>query len=176
MNKNSFNRKGILTLVLVFILVLIYSPGSIANDKVNLNAGTIFYVKPIETLDPNNLNTGDSIDLVVIGDVSVDDFVVIRNGTPVLGTVTNSQTKGALGKAAKLSISIDSVEAVDGTIISLSGSKSVSGEDKKTEAIGGGLFLCAPMLLMSGEDAVIPANVKIEVRVVSTYKIKVNLI
>ena len=162
-------------LVLTLLIVGIFAMGSIASAKeVTVRAGQIIYVENLNTLDPSNLSTGDNIELVTVSDVVVDDVIIIEAGTPISATVNEAQGEGALGKAGKLSISANSVQAVDGTIIGLSGSKTLAGESKGTEAVGGGLFLCAPMLLMKGGGVEIPQGSIIECRVMSTHTITVN--
>jgi len=159
-------------LVLIFVFVGVFAMVSNVNaEKVTVNAGKMFYVENVNTLNPADLSTGDEVQLITVSDVVVDDNIIIKSGTPVYGTVTKAQGEGALGKAGKLSISINSVEAVDGTVISLSGSKTLAGESKKTEAVGGGLFLCAPMLLMKGEGVALAAHTKLETRIAATYEI-----
>jgi hypothetical protein len=169
------SRKSLLLTVvgIIFGLTLALT-STVGAAEVTLESGTIIFVENVDTLDPSDLNVGDSIDFRVYDDVVVDGYVVINGGSPVSGTVTKAQGEGALGKAAKLTVQVKSVEAVDGTIIGLSGSQTVAGEDKSTEAVGGGLFLCAPMLLMKGEAATIPANTRLECRVMSTKTIRVN--
>lgn len=169
------SKKGLLLTVLGIILGLtLVLTSTVVAAEVTLESGTIVFVETTDTLDPSDLNVGDSVDFKMYDDVLVDGYVVINGGTPVSGTVTKAQGEGALGKAAKLTVNVKSVQAVDGTVIGLSGSQSVAGEDKSTEAVGGGLFLCAPMLLMQGEEATIPANTRLECRVMSTKTIRIN--
>lgn len=163
-----------ISLILVLSLVLIGCFAmnlGVSAKEVTVRAGHIMYVENVNTLDPAKLNTGDNVELITTSDVVVDDVVIIESGTPVTATIKEAQGEGAMGKAGKLTIGINSVQAVDGTVIGLSGTKSLAGESKKTEAVGGGLFLCAPMLLMQGEGVALPAHSKLEARVTGTYDI-----
>ena len=59
-------------------------------------------------------------------------------------------------------------QAVDGTIIGLSDSQTVEEEDKSTEAVSGGLFLCTSILLMNREAAPsLPYNIELVICIIS---------
>jgi len=165
-------NKSFIYLFVTFILIAFFIVStSVSAKEVTVHAGKIIYVENVNTLNPSNLSVGDDVELITISDVVVDDIIIIKAGTPVSGAVTKAQGEGALGKAGQLTISVNSVEALDGTILGLSGTKILAGESKETEAVGGGLFLCAPMLLISGEGVELPANSTIEARITGTYDI-----
>lgn len=170
----NINKKSLLVLLICCSMFLTLNFSVYASTEITLPSGTLIYVETTDTLNPANLNTGDDVSFIVYDDIIIEDTVIINAGTPVTGTVTKAQGEGALGKAAELSVKVNSVRAVDGTIIGLSGSRTVAGQDKQTEAVGGGLFLCAPMLLMKGGGAEIPQGSIIECRVMSTKIITVN--
>lgn len=173
MYKNKKFKVGIILVAVVIMLTIICGVVA-AEEQVELETGTIIYVETINDLKPGDLKKGDNVELITTEDVKASGKVVIKEGETVSGRVTDVQAKGSLGKADKLTLEINSVRAVDGTIISLSGKRNIEGDDKQTEAVGGGLFLCAPLLLMEGEEAMIPANTKIEAKVTSSYTINVD--
>ncbi|AZO94421.1 hypothetical protein GM661_04830 [Iocasia frigidifontis] len=161
-------RSLILVLVFVFILNL-----GVSAKEVELKSGTIIFVETTSMLDPDQLQVGDNVSLIVSSDVLVNNTVVIEAGSPVIATVTSSKESGLIGMAGKLGLNISSVEAVDGTYVALSGSKMVEGKDSTVASAGLSLLICPLFALMKGEDAKIPANTRIEARVISTYQINI---
>lgn len=173
-NNKVFLKFIIFTLILTFSIVFTVPQGVFAAKEVKLMAGNLVLVKTTNTLNPSNLHMGDEVTLTVVQDVVVDGNTVIKAGSLALGTVTYSERNGMLGKAGKLGISVNSVKAVDGTDIALSGKMYNEGEDKAALSLGVGLLICLPFLLMKGEKAAIPANTSIHAKVLGTYTISVN--
>ena len=168
------SSKLILLILLFTLSALFLLPRGVVAETVSLHSGKFFYVKNIRTLMTNSLQMGDVIDLVVAEDVMVKGKTIIKSGAHATGTVIKASKKGILGKAGELSIQLDTVKAVDGTIVYLSGGRTVSGKDNSMVALSLGVLLCPLFSLMNGEEAFIQANNRIQALVVGTYNIDVN--
>ena len=173
-----FKLRGNLLIVLTLLFTLstlfLLPKGIAAKETVSLRSGIIFHVKTTRTLMPKYFRTGDTVNLLVTEDVKVDDKIVIKAGTHVRAVVTKAQERGMMGKAGKLGIQLDTVKAVDGTTISLSGGRTTSGKDNSRDALYAGIGLCPLFALMKGEAAFIQANTRIQALVAGTYNIDVN--
>lgn len=168
-HKLSFRFVTIFTM-LAFLCVTIAPLQVLA--AVSVSAGTIVPLRTASTISSSNVNMGDTIDLTVTSDVVVDGKVVIKAGAIAKGEVTNTKKKGILGSAGELSILVREVTAVDNSKIFLSGTRSVSGDDKMVVSIILGL-LCVLGFFMKGGEAVIPAGTQINASVVSTVSVSI---
>jgi len=140
---------------------------------------SVVVATPVE-IDSGNIATGQTLDLEVKKDVSVTDaatgqsVVIIRAGTPVVGRVLSSKGSGSVGEGGRLSITIESTEAVDGTPIDLVGSISMRGEDREGTTIALGVIFCPLFLLGEGDDAIVPAGVEVRARTTGTHFVSVE--
>jgi len=141
-------------------------------DKVKLNAGTIVALS-IEQSANSEAKVGSLVKFRVIRDVSVEGKVVITAGTIADGTISEVSSSGAVGKAGKVSVKLNSVKAVDGQNVYLSGSIDKQGEDKVVLTVILGL-LCLPLFLLNGGDADIPAGTEVRAYVESDCSIVVK--
>ena len=101
---------------------------------------------------------GSTVSMAVAQDVTVDGHVVIASNTPATATVNWAEEKGMVGKAGKISFSVDATRAVDGTRIPLKATVGQKGTDKETAAVATGIICCPLFLMMKGEEASFPAG------------------
>ncbi|MFW5700896.1 MAG: hypothetical protein ACOCWM_04325 [Cyclobacteriaceae bacterium] len=133
-----------------------------ANDKVTLNAGTSIILETTSLITSDALMPGELIDFRVKYDVVAGEEVVIAAGTIAKGQITRSQQAKGLGKPGYVEVQINSVTAVDGQTIPLTGGDLYQeGEDKQTEAIILGVLICILFLTMKGKNAIIPAHTEV---------------
>ena len=115
--------------------------------------GTIVQVKLLQTLTSGKAQEGSIVRYVVIRDVIVGGEVVIASGARATGKVTTSKGRGWFGKNGKLEFSIESVEAVDKSLVPLRASmEGGSGKSNATAVILGTLFLSVLMIFVNGRD------------------------
>ncbi|MEW6215420.1 MAG: hypothetical protein AB1478_09525 [Nitrospirota bacterium] len=157
----------------VFVWTFVLPHEAITAATIQIPAGTRVLLRTIQTLTPKEFKVGDRVNLVVASDVVVDGKVVIKAGDPATGEVTVSKERGIAGQADKLTISVKSVKAVDGTPVIISGTKSVEGEEKMVMAIILAL-LCLPLILIKGGSASIPEGAQIEAMVAAQTTITVK--
>ena len=135
-------------IVLLCIMLLPEAAYPGENDIV-IQRGTEILVKIMDRLKSNNAQVGQNIRFLVERGARNDDgFVLIPDGAIAYGKVTKVAKAGYFGAGGKLGITIDSVEAYNGTPVQLSGIQENEGEN--VTALGAGIF--------RGTNAVIEAG------------------
>ena len=152
------------------LLVVLFSTLLLAGQSVAQNAGpiTLDDGTPIRLRSTDSISSADShvddrVNFEVVDDIKVNDVVVVRHGTAAIGTVTEAQPKGRMGKGGKLNVNIDFTKTVTGDKVALRGVKDVQGGGH-TGAMTGAMigtaivfWPAAPLFLfMKGKDITVP--------------------
>ena len=145
-------------------------------------SGTMIELETIDNVNSKTVGQGQDVMFRVLRDVEVDDQVVIEGGSTAYGKVTEQNKAKGLGKPGQLSVRVERVMAVDGSMIYVSGDNlNREGEDKKGTAIACivvGLFVLGLLFwigfLVKGGEAVIPSGTRTMARTNSTEEIEVN--
>lgn len=170
LKKSSF-LKSLCYLLVISILNLSFKSKA---ETVTLEAGTNLSVETISYLSSETLMAGLIIDFKVRQDVIVDDKVVIKAGSIAKGQVERVSPAKGIGKAGYIAVKMKSVEAVDGTQVSLTGGDLYNeGEDKQTLALVLGILVCILFLTIKGENAYIPSGYEVIPSVAISTKIEV---
>ena len=127
------------------------------SEVLTLRSGTVVVVKTTRAYTSEKVKSDELADLIVGADVLVDGKVVIREGTPVSGSIEEAQSAEMLGREGQLAISINTTRAVDGSTVPLSGRLSARGNDELTGTVVGAFF-CPLFLLNEGGEAAIAAG------------------
>ena len=143
-------------------------------ETVRLKAGTFIPVTLAESLTSESHVTGDSIMFRVANDIVVDGKVVIEGGAMVNGTITFAEKSAMVGQAGKISVAMLNTTAVDGTVVTLQGSKTFEGEDETTGTVVVGVVLCPLALLNSGDEAKVGEGTQGRAIVASNFDIEVK--
>jgi hypothetical protein len=105
----------------------------------------------------------------VVEDVVVDGEVVVKQGTPVRGTIVNAEAKRRMGRAGKLQYTVNETKGVDRSPIRLRavqdrvGDSNVTSTTVTTVAVGVFVPVAAPFfLLRKGHDIVVPEGTRID--------------
>ncbi|MCE7924534.1 MAG: hypothetical protein DYG98_15920 [Haliscomenobacteraceae bacterium CHB4] len=85
---------------------------------VNLTAGTVVNVTLNESIDAESVSVGNSLDLMVRANVTVNGKVLIAAGATATGWV-KSVKKGCDGKCSEITITVENAMAVDGQMVNL---------------------------------------------------------
>jgi len=169
------SRPFVLFMLLFSIITFLELPDLLyaqSQDKVKLTAGTVVALS-IENSANSDASVGATVHFRVIRDVTVNDKVVIKSGSIATGTISEVSSSGALGKGGKVAVKLNSVQAVDGQNVYLSGSLDKQGEDKVVLTVILGL-ICLPLLLLNGGDANIPAGTEVRAYVEQDCQIEVK--
>ena len=152
---------------LAFVCLVPYASPAWAGAR--LPDGTRIAVRTMEQLSSATLKDGSQVTFSVVEDVVVDGEVVIKQGTPVRGTIVDAQAKRRMGRAGKLQYTVNETKAVDRTTIRLRalqdgrGDSNVTSTAVTTAAVGVFVPVAAPFfLLRKGHDIVVPEGTRID--------------
>lgn len=135
--------------------------------SVTVPVGTIVEVAFSDPVDPATVSPGQSVRLSVTNAVKVGDVVVIDAGAAALGEVTVAEKNGAIGKPAKIGVTLRHVTAVDGTNIPITGMKQSEGASEQTTALVVTILCCVLGLLMKGGKTTIPQGATVQATTMS---------
>ena len=131
--------------------------------------GTRIAVRTMEQLSSATLKDSDPVTFAVVEDVIVDGEVVIKQGTPVRGTIVDAEAKRRMGRAGKLQYTVNETKGVDRSVIRLRalqdrrGDSNVTSTAVTTVAVGVFVPVAAPFfLLRKGHDIVVPEGTRID--------------
>ena len=131
--------------------------------------GTRIAVRTMEPLSSATVKDGDPVTFSVVEDVIVDGEIVIKQGTPVRGTIVDAQAKRRMGRAGRLQYTVNETKAVDRSAIRLralqarKGDSNVTSTAVTTAAVGVFVPVAAPFfLLRKGHDIVVPEGTRID--------------
>lgn len=157
--------------ILTLIAVVFFSANAHA-AKVELNSGTAIVVMLTETVSTETHKTGQDVPAIVVSNINVDGKLVVEAGAAAIVNIAHAQASGAIGKAGQLTIQVTGVYAVDGTLVPVTGSKTVAGEDETTSTVVVGVVLCPLALLNEGDKADVAANSQIRVISIGSVSIE----
>lgn len=136
--------------------------------------GTIIPVKTVGQLSSDQLSLGQQVILHVAQDVKIGGVVIVKAGSPVYGSVQESKGGQMAGIAGKLVVALNSVVAVDGTNIVISGSLSNQAKSEVGATVAVGVILCPLALLNTGDDGVIPVGAQVRAITMGSFDIVVE--
>ncbi len=168
MHSSDFQIKFAATLMLlIFSWSFLFFPTAALAATVEVPIGTTVVAVFDEAVDPDVVSPGQMVMLSVDEPVVINGHTVIEVGAPVLAEVTIAEKSGAVGKPAKIGVSLRNVTAVDGSKIPLSGQKLIEGKSQQTESLVVTILCCVLGLLMKGGKASIPAGAQVQATTVA---------
>jgi hypothetical protein len=133
-----------------------------------LEDGTPVHLLLAQNLSSADAVTGQTVELEVVDDVTVNGFVVIPHGSTAWATITDAEHKKRMGRAGKLDLNVDKVRLADGEKAMLRAVKDVKGGGHTGAMVGAMVatslvvWPAAPLfLLMHGKDVTIPKGTNI---------------
>ncbi len=90
------------------------SKTELPSGKMRLKAGTPLWLMISESISSKTAKVGDPVRLQVVGDVKIEDLVVVANRAPASGTVTAGKAAGMAWRPGGIEVRLDSVTLVDG--------------------------------------------------------------
>ncbi len=130
-----------------------------------LQDGTPMKLRLLNKLDSHTAKDADEIPFYVVNDVVVDGVTVLRRGSSATGVVTQAKASKTMGRAGKLSFTINDIPLRNGGKAPVRAFNRSSGENRTGEMIG--LMIQAPIvaapffLLIHGENTVFPRGTEI---------------
>lgn len=178
MRKKLMKKNPCIAIAVIFCLHIINVPmiAYCATTSVKtLPKGTAIKLELTEDLSSQENKVGDIVRYRVVNDVAIDGIVFVKRDSEAIGKVVEAKPAKGWGKGGKLDISIETVDARDGTKVSLvasmsegkgwAGLKTIGGVALLGLAFGGG---------MKGKKVNIPKGTQIEAFVEQDTPIKVD--
>jgi hypothetical protein len=132
------------------------------STEIVLPEGTPINVITAQEVTSKAAKPNDPVNFTVNEDLVINGQVVVRKGTPAIGSVINAEKGGYLGKSGKLGIQVESTQTVDGQPLKLRAAKGKEGKDKTDSTVA--LSLIVPFfLLKKGGDASIATGTAVTV-------------
>ncbi|MFN8611479.1 MAG: hypothetical protein U0931_28290 [Vulcanimicrobiota bacterium] len=121
-----------------------------------LKDGTPLVLTTKEKMVSGEIPEGSKIKYRVERDVlDAQGRVLIASGATAYGKVVKSEGSGFFGRAGALNISVDNVDAADGSLVPLRAVRDETGDDQETGVIVGGVLLSVFFVFMEGDDVTI---------------------
>lgn len=90
--------------------------------------------------------------------IGPDGRVLIATGSTARGKVMKSEGSGFFGRSGALNLSLETVDAVDGTLVPIRSVRNSTGNDSEDMVIVGAVLLSVFFVFMQGDDVEIPAG------------------
>jgi hypothetical protein len=150
-------------LVLVSLLPVVATSPLVAQETLTIPAGTAIRIRTTQVVSSETARVGDDVAMEVLADVSVNGYVVIRQGAPVIALVSIAKEAKTMGRRGHVGISLKYVESITGDHVFVSGERLEKGDGKKAKMAAevGATALISPVgsllwLFETGNDSVIP--------------------
>lgn len=156
------------------------APLMVPVQRILIHAGAPVILQVETGFSTEDVREGDTLALRVQRPLTVDGVVVIRQGVTARAKVTSCKPAKSWGGAGEITINVQSVPAVDGSEVMLSGAANRRGESSHGEAtavaVGTGI-LCLPLALtgaaVTGEDGKFPTGYEIVAHVEGDQRVKI---
>lgn len=177
------NRRTV-ALILVFSILGLF-PASVSRpsqaltrmmseqDDIFLAEGTPINVVTVQEITSKDAKPNDPVNFTVTEDVVINGQIVVRTGTPAVGSVVNAEKGGYMGKSGKLAIQVESTQTADGQTLKLRAAKGKEGDDKTNSTMV--LSMISPVFLFKkGGEAKIAAGTPVTVYVAQEKRFRVE--
>lgn len=144
-------------LALVLATTLLVSSGGWSKPSpATLKDGTPLVLTTREKMVSGEIPEGSKVKYKVERDVlDAQGRVLIAAGATAYGRVVKSEGSGFFGRAGALNISVDNVDAADGSLVPLRAIRDETADDQETGVIVGGVLLSVFFIFMEGDDVTI---------------------
>jgi Protein of unknown function (DUF2846) len=157
-------KQSVLTIVAIVALSAIAASMNLAQDEIVVAEGTAINVITAKEVTTKEAKPNDPVDFTVAEDLVINGPLIVRKGTPAVGSVINAEKGGYLGKSGKLAIQVESTTTSDGQRLKLRAAKGREGDDKTTSTLV--LSMINPAFLFKkGRDAKIETGTAVTVYV-----------
>jgi len=132
-------------------------------DEIVLAEGTPINVVTAEEITSKAAKPNDPVKFTIADDLVINGQVIVRKGTPALGSVITAQKGGYMGNSGKLAIQVESTTTSDGQTLKLRAAKGGEGDDKTTSTFALASFISPLFLFRKGGEAKILAGTAVTV-------------
>lgn len=156
------------------LLKLAYANGKVIIGNVTLNKDSLVKIKLTSPLNTKTSRVGDAVLFQAADDIYVDGTLVIAKGAQGKGKVNKVEESKNFGRDARLEISFDTIEAVDGSLVPTVLGEKAKAENKSLATAAGasvaGMLILGPVGIVGGafvhgKDVEIPAGTEVYIQV-----------
>lgn len=156
------------------LLKFAYSNGKLTLTNVAYNKDNLLKIKLLTPLSTRTSRPGDVIAFQVVDDIYVDGSLIIAKGAQGLGTVNKVEESKNFGRDARLQLSFDTVDAIDGSLIHTILGEKAKNENKSLATAAGasvaGMVILGPLGIVGGafihgKNIDIPAGTEVYIQV-----------
>ena len=167
-------KQSLLTILLIATLSAhVAASTKRTQDEIVVAEGTAVNVITAKEVTTKEAKPNDPVDFIVAEDLVINGQVIVRKGTPAIGSVINAEKGGYLGKSGKLAIQVESTTTSDGQRLKLRAAKGREGDDKTTSTMV--LSMINPAFLFrKGRDAKIEPGTAVTVYVAEEKRYRVE--
>ena len=170
------NRQSLITiLVIASVAAHIYANPHVnyRQDEIVVTEGTPINVAIAKEVTSKEAKPNDPVDFTVAEDLVINGQVIVRKGTPAIGSVINAEKGGYMGKSGKLAVQVESTTTTAGQPLKLRAAKGREGDDKTTSTMV--LTMISPAFLFrKGGDAKIAPGTVVTVYVAEEKRFRVE--
>jgi hypothetical protein len=142
-------------------------------DPLVVTEGTPINVVTVKEVTTKDAKPNDPVEFTVNEDLVVNGQVIVKKGTPAIGSVINAEKRGYMGKSGKLAVQVESTTTVDGQPLKLRAAKGREGDDKTTSTMV--LTMISPAFLFrKGSEAKIAPGTPVTVYVAEEKRFRVE--
>jgi len=162
------------------LLKFAYTNGKLAVKNVILNKDSLVKIQLITPLSTRTSRSGDEIVFQVTDDIYVDGSLIIAKGSQGAGKVNKVEESKNFGRDAKMDISFDTIDALDGSIIHTVLGEKAKAENKSLATAAGasvaGMMILGPVGIVGGafvhgKNVDIPAGTQVYIQIKEETKL-----
>jgi hypothetical protein len=163
-----------------YLLAVCLPDGTLKTEDVTVKGGQPVMIKLLKKLDSSSTQKGQRVEIEVARDVLIQSQLVIPKGAKTFGVVTDVSPAGRLGRDGKITLELQGIKALDGTVVPLVFDEKTKELNESLQwAIGAGLagfIVFGPVgalgaVFVQGKDAVIPEGTEFYVAVGSDVRV-----
>lgn len=132
----------------LILLISLFFPNSVLAahhpGEAYIPQGTKLTLKLMEDVNAKNYKPGDRVQMILLGDVTINHTIVIRSHSRADAEVIKANHAGVWGRSGQIIIQVDALETVNGIRVPLISQKKkqVANHDNAlTQGVIGGLFI-----------------------------------
>jgi RNase P/RNase MRP subunit p29 len=145
------------------LLSIGFAAASVSAQDVTFAEGTAVSLVLAKDVSSKTAERGQSVNFTVDEDVTVDGRVIIKKGTPAVGSVIYAEKGGYMGNSGKLAVQVESTTTVDGQPLRLNAAKGSEGKDKYGTMTALSIVAGPFAMLKRGGDTVVKEGTKFTV-------------
>jgi hypothetical protein len=128
-------------------------------DEIVVTEGTPINVAVVKEVTSKETKPNDPVEFTVAEDLVLNGQVIVRKGTPAIGSVINAEKGGYMGKSGKLAVQVESTTTSDGQRLKLRAAKGREGDDKTMSTMALSMINPAFLFRKGSEAKIAPGTV-----------------